>query len=256
MKNKHLIGFSLIIILLTGCTSASNKVKLIEEQNRNLTADLKTAHTQISALEKEKTDLISEIEVSKNVSVALKKEKGVRTKDLWSLRQDIRTFIKKQIVSLREFSKNQNFLDYLGGELIDREKIGGKNLTLIDVKNAMPSNGTMLGTRGFFTIPCSYHVLVLRQSGKGWFVVWESGTFMIEKAGLKQFEFKIPVSVNKGDIMGYVFENSVGVPYDLGTGNMMYTSEKLSMGNFILLSKLKDKSEKRAYSLGVLGIFE
>ncbi len=150
---------------------------------------------------------------------------------------------------------------YIASGVLFNKKTGEsfkKNMpyTAVLVKNAMPSNGTMLGTRGFFTIPCSYHVLVLRQGGKGWFVVWESAAFIIEKAGLKQFEFKVPVSVNKGDIMGYVFENSVGVPYDLGTGNMMYTSEKLSMGNFILLSKLKAKSDKRAYSLGVLGIFE
>jgi len=81
--------------------------------------------------------------------------------------------------SFREFSQKSDFLDYVGGERIDRKKSEGQNVTRVDMKNRIPAGGPLLGTWGYFTSPCAYSINTLRKVNDEWFVVWQAGLSML-----------------------------------------------------------------------------
>ncbi len=253
---KKALFYLLIIAFLTGCVATPEKMNMLQEQNRNLTANLQATKDRVAELEKEKAGLTATLEKQMNISKALGKEKAVRIEETGNLRQDIRTFLKAELSSFREFSQNSDFLDYIGGELIDREKSEGENVTLVDMKNSIPAGGPLLGTSGYFTAPCSYSINILRKVNDEWFVVWQAGPFEVAGTQLQKFDFGVPVSVEKGDVLAYTFRGPVGVPYDSGTGDTLYITGDLKTGSKILASKLQGKLDKRSYSIGVVGILE
>ena len=172
------------------------------------------------------------------------------------MRQNIRSFLKSQMSFFRDFSQNSDFLDYIGGELIERKEMEGNDLALVDLKNRIFSGGTLLGTWGYFSSPCRYLVNILRKANGEWFVVWQDGPFNVSSTKKQTFNFRIPVSVEKGDVVAYAFQGPVGVSYDNGTGETLYTEEKLKLESSLASSELRGESDKRSYSIGVVGIFE
>ncbi|MBW2598991.1 MAG: hypothetical protein JRC60_02595 [Deltaproteobacteria bacterium] len=253
---KKATFYFLITLFLTGCVTTPEKMKMLDEQNRNLTANLQTAKNRVVELENEKTELISTLKKQTNISNTLEKEKDVGIEETGNLRQNIRAFLKTQMFSFREFSQKSDFLDYVGGGLIDRKKSEGQNVTLVDMKNRIPDGGPLLGTWGYFTSPCAYSINILRKVNDEWFVVWQAGPFNAAGTKLQRFDFSVPVSSEKGDVIAYTFMGPVGVPYSRGTGEMLYVTGELKIGSKVLASKLSGKSDQRSYSIGVVGILK
>ena len=253
---KKAVLYFLLVLLLAGCSTASKKVALLEQQNLSLSTDLQATRDTVARLEKENAGLSTELEKQVSITETLGKEKAVRIKESGTLRQDTRTFLKAQISALREFSQKSDFLDYIGGELINREKSEEQGLTLVDMKNNIHSSGSLLGTWGYFTSPCSYVVNILRKANDEWLVVWQAGPFTVEGTGIQRFGFDIPVSVEQGDMVAYTFQGAVGVPHSSGTGDTLYTDKRFKVGGKVPAPDLYGKSEKRTYSIGVVGILQ
>ncbi len=253
---KQIIGYGLILLVLTGCVGTPEKMKMLEEQNLALTTDLTATKGRVADLEKDKANLEARVDDLTKIAAALEKEKGVREEEAGKLRQDVRSFLKDQISTLRTFSKNQSFLDYVGGELMTRLEQEGENLTLIDLNHRIPSGGSLIGTWGYFTAPCSYQVFVMRKVEEGWFAVWQAGPFQVTQPGLNKMEFQVPFSVAEGDTVAYAFEGPVAVPYNRGTGETLYTEEKVTMGGRFMIADLDGKDDRRTYSIGVVGLLE
>jgi hypothetical protein len=255
MKTKTIYSF-LIFLLLTGCASSPERIKSLEAQAKNLSASLEETKNRVAVLEKEKAELGVLLQQQQDVAQALGKEKEAHISQAGDLRQNMRAFLNSQITSLRDFSQRVEFLDYVGGELIRRQYLEGKDLTLIDLKNKIPSGGSLFGAWGHFKSPCTYFVSVLRKVNEQWFVVWQTDPFDVLSTNLQKFDFRVPVSVEKGDVIAYTFRGIVGVTYDRGTGETLYVGEELKTGRTIGTSEFKGESDKRAYSLGVVGMFE
>jgi len=253
---KQIIGYGLMLLLLTGCVGTPEKMKMLEEQNLALMNTLTVSEARVASLQKDKANLEARVDDLTKISAALEKEKCVREEEAGKLRQDVRSFLKDQISTLRDFSKNQSFLDYVGGELMMRLEQKGENLTLVDLDHRITSGGSLIGTWGYFTAPCTYRILVLRKVEEGWFAVWEAGPFQVIKPGLNKLEFQVPVSVDAGDAVAYAFEGPVAVPYDKGTGETLFTKAKVTMGGRFMIADLDGKDDRRTYSIGVVGLLE
>ncbi|MEZ4599568.1 MAG: hypothetical protein R2940_07245 [Syntrophotaleaceae bacterium] len=252
---KKTCGVVLSVLMLSGCVTTSERIKALEHSNTLLSQDLSTAKDNIARLNMDKNRLSEELDECRRVSRALEKEKDVRTKEAGDIRQEIRDFMKKQILALRDFTKREELLDYIGGELLQRPEISDEGLTLVDLKNPMPGPGSLVGLRGLFTSPCKVKLVILRPLNDSSFVVWESPIFQIADPGAKAFDFDSDVAVEKGDLVGYAFEGPVGVPYDRGTGKTLFSSRKLVLGDRINPESLNGVGQNRAYSVGVVGMF-
>ena len=252
---KKMIGFCVVLFLTGGCATVPEKVKVLEAQTADLSLRLKESNAHLVTLEKENLELKAALQQQLNIAKALGKEKAVHLSTIGDLRQNIRTLLAAQMGFLREFSQKAELHDYVGGELIIRQYLEGNGLTLLDLKNTIPSGGSIFGTWGYFTSPCSYVVSILRKVNEKWFVVWQSDTVEVVKTNLQTFDFLAPVSVEKGDVMAYTFRGIVGVTFDRGTGETLYAEKALRTGGAVERSDFKGGGDKRTYSLGVVGIF-
>ena len=206
---KKVIFTLLILLILTACKSSiPEKIQLLEQQNKDLNVSLQTTQNYVTELEKQNTDLAASLDVQNNISNALGKEKEAHVKKSLNLQQNIRSFLKSQMSIFREFSQNSDLLDYIGGELIERKKLEDKDLALVDLRNRIPSGGTLLGTCGYFSSPCRYLINILRKANDEWFVVWQAGPFDVSGTQKQTFDFRVPVSVEKGDVVAYAFQGS------------------------------------------------
>lgn len=257
MKTKMTgMGLVVFVFLLTGCATSPERTRTLEAQSRELSRRLQIAEDRVATLEKANVELSELLQRQRDVAKTLGKEKAVHMTQVGDLRSDTRRFLSSQISFLREFSQKTELLDYVGGELISRQHLDGKNQTLVDLENRIPSGGSVFGSWGHFAGSCTYLVSILRKVDEKWFAVWQSEPCNVVNTGLQKFDFRVPVSVEKGDIIAYTFRGAVGVTHDRGTGATVYVNDELKTGSSVKRSHLRGESDKRAYSIGVVGIFE
>ncbi|MBN1829526.1 MAG: hypothetical protein JW884_10340 [Deltaproteobacteria bacterium] len=253
---KKILVMACALSLSTGCVAVDQQMKVLEEEKQQLSVNLTTAQDRINDLTKEQERLRERLKELESLSTALEKEKTVRTDEAGALRQDVRGFLKGQMRELKNFSAKSDFLDYIGGELIERTEKSGAGMLLIDMARLFPSQGSLLAVKGFFTGACNINVVLLRPFEDQWLVVWKSDLIAVEQQGLQKVDFPVPVSCNKGDVVGYLFPAETAVPYDKGTGGMVWFESNIEVGTKIRVTDLKGLQERRAYSMGVLGLFE
>ncbi len=246
----------LFFAVLAGCASVPEKMSALEAQTKELSTRLQAAQDRVTMLEKTNRDLTELLQRQRDITKTLGKEKAVHVTQVGDLRQNTREFVSSQIAFLREFSQKTELMDYVGGELISRQYLEGKDLTLVDLMNPIPSAGSVFGSWGHFAASCNYIASVLRKVDEKWFVVWQADPCNVVDTGFQKFNFRVPVSVEKGDVIAYTFRGVVGVTYDRGTGETVYVNDELRTGKSIKRSDLKGESDNRAYSIGVVGIFE
>ena len=254
MNKNRLLLLSLLFCLL-GCASVPEKVRMLETRTRDLSTRLETAENRVAVLEKANVELTELLQRQRDISRTLDKEKAVHVSEVGDLRQNTREFLSSQIAFLREFSQKTELMDYVGGELISRQYLEGKDVTLVDLKNTIPAGGSLFGTWGHFAGSCTYLVNVLRKVDDKWFVVWQSEPLTVVSTEIQKSDFRVPVSVEKGDVIAYTFRGVVGVKYDRGTGETVYVADDLKTGGSVRRSDFKGEADQRSYSIGVVGIF-
>lgn len=243
----------LSVITLSACQSTP-QVQLLKAQNENLQSELTDAKQRISELEIEGSRKQTDIDELNRVLGVLDTEKSSRVRESSVLRGQVRKFVQDQIDSLKKFLVLGDLLDYVGGELVEREFVDDKSLMLVDLAHPIPRNGTLTGVGAFMNNATPFQVKVLRPVGNDLVVIWESVLITVTEAGKIRAEFPVSVGLEKGDFIGYYFPNGVGVSFDEGTGDTRYLSRNLKLGGNIKESSLSGAAKKRAYSIGVFGL--
>lgn len=242
--------------VLSGCSGSGDRLLRLQEENRQLQGHLAQARQNIETLTEEKAVLNDKVADLTRVSGTLQREKRARVEEADQLRKSMRDFVQIQMDALREFSLRQDFYDYLGAELVNRQHSGDENLTLVDNRNRLSGDGTLLAVRGYFIVPCRLRLLVLRPGDAWCEVVQVSAPLEIAEPGLKQIDLAVPMTVREGDILGFAFAGPVGVPYDEKTGGTLLFSDPLKAGSRLQIPHDKGAPKRRAYSIGGVGLFQ
>ncbi len=243
------------ILVLSGCQAPLNTHEL-EIRNQSLHQQLNLAQNKIQTLESKSQQLQNALNESNRVRKIIGKEKSSRFNESTLLRSQVRRFLQEQIDVYKSFLVNNNLLDYVGGELVERKQYDNRSLMLVDLKNKIPHPGVLTGVGAWFIKPTHMIVKVLRKIDDKLVVVWESRNLNISKTGRIKTRFQVTVGVEKGDVLGYYFPKAAAVAFDKGTGDTRYLSRNLRPGSSISPSSLEGEDQQRAYSLGVYGLLQ
>lgn len=253
---RHILIVFMLASLLGGCAGSGDRLRRLQEENQHLQENLTLAHQNINTLTVEKAALNDKVADLVRVSGTLQREKRARVEEADQLRKSMRSFAQEQMETLREFSLRQDFFDYIGAELVNRQHSGDENITLVDSGNRLPGNGTLLAIRGYFIVPCRLRLLVLRPKEEQWEVVQVSAPLEVAAAGLNQIDLEVPMAVQSGDILGFTFAGPVGIPYDEKTGHTLLFSDPLRAGSQLHIPDTRGTPNRRAYSIGGVGLFQ
>jgi len=243
----------LVALTLYGCAAPTEEILNLRTENSRLESALKKAQGDIQGLENDKSKLTDRVSQLSRISGTLKREKAVRVEETSLLRQNVHGFVRSQLAALRDFSKNENLLDYSGSELIERSSSLGKSLALIDTQYKISAGGILYGIRGIFNLPAKIVFAVLRPIKGQWVVVWVTKKLDIKEQGLQQIDFPVPVTVQSEDLVGYFFPDKIPVACDQGTGGVIILKKPFEVGQKIDQGPL-DKDQGWACSIGVIGV--
>ncbi len=245
----------LAALLLAACQTPPDTREL-ESRNQSLRQQLDIAQGRVRKLEAERLQLQRALDESNRVLEIIRKEKSSRFTESTLLRSQVRRFVQNQIDVYKSFLVDNNLLDYVGGERVERRQYDDQPIMLVDLKNTVPRPGVLTGVGGYFIKPTRLVVKVLRKLDDKLVVVWESRQLAITRAGLARARFHVSVGVEQGDVLGYYFPEAAWAAYDKGTGDTRYLRRDLHPGSTIEADALKGGEEQRAYSLGVYGLLK
>lgn len=261
MNIKKKLFLILLFVNVASC-STNATIKKLKSENDALQQEISSYQQsvtsyqgKVAALEMELKDSHLKIQELDAFSSDLSKEKESRAEESSNLRAEVRQFIRQEMDDFRDFFKDSDIADYVGGELIDRPNTTGSNLTIIDFNHSFPNNGRLLGATIRAFQPTVFSVLIFRKVEDSLIVLWKSEPFKVENRGNSKVGFKLDVTVEKGDLLGFSFPENVGVSYTNKTGDTGILEGQLEPGKLIELSDIEDRSEKRSYSAGVYGFF-
>jgi len=160
----------------------------------------------------------------------------------------------------RNFLTDIALEDFIGNELIARDKSGDEQIIIIDVANPVPSGGHINGIGGFFSASGDIIIKLLRPVGKDYIVTYNKKLQVtIDNPDKKFVDFDKPIISKKGDIMAYYFPGPVIVPYNSDHGVNTYSkmrSDKYKNGDRVPADDIFDADQiKRKYSLSYYGVF-
>ncbi len=256
MKSAVIVKRALALVIplgLTACLTQPN-VKELRDENSQLQRQLDQASDEITDMRVREERLLTELSERNRVIDVLSTEKSSRVRESSQLRSLVRDFVEAQIDSYRDFLLQSDLLDYVGGELVSRSHRGEESRTLVDLANPIPRSGTLTGMAGYFESSAQLVVKVLRPVQDELVVVWESKPISTEQSGVVRLSFPVSVGVDEGDIIAYQFDGAVPISYDRGTGNTRFQREGLTLGSMVEPDDLAGAEERRAYSIGVLGL--
>lgn len=239
-------------LVLAGCQVAPD-VQQLQDQNTSLQNQLTEANKQNDTLTAEQTLLKQENTELNRVITVLGQEKSSRVEESTGLRGDVRLFVQLQIDNLKQFLLKSNLVDYIGGELVERQQRDAEPVLLVDRGHRVPRHGTLTGVSAFFTGPGIMTVKVLRPVGEDLVVVWESEPITVRELGSQRLAFNVSISVEREDVLAYYLEPGM-VGFDTGTGEMGYRDEDIHVGGVIGVNSLRGDGEKRSYAIGVHGL--
>ena len=231
-------------------------VKTLEDKNRDLESQLLAVDRELDRLRLDNRLLKAELSEQKRLSEILDLEKSSRKQASHDLKMLIRQYMQRELDQLKDFLLQTDILDYVGSEQIARTEFDAAPAALVDLANPVPRRGTLTGFSAVLAAPTKVSVAVLRPLNGRYVVVWKSQEFEVNETGAIRLSFPVSIGVEQGDVLAYEFSESVEVSFDRGTGDTRLFSKRFSLGDFISLADLKQKKEKRAYSLGVFAILE
>lgn len=244
----------LISTLVLGACQTQPQMKQMQDQNRQLSADLERANNSIAQLQQQETALRQQLAENARVMEVLGTEKTVRVQESSELRSQVRRFVQHQIDSYKDFLVQGGLLDYVGGELVERTNIEEKSLFLVDLANPIPNSGTLTGVGAHFVRPGYFSVKVLRKIDQNLVVIWDSKPLQVTQPGINRLNFPVSVGVEAGDVIGYYLADGVAISFDEGTGDSRFQTSELTLGATVRISQLAGAERRRAYSLGVYGL--
>lgn len=244
------------VIVCGGCVTVPPDMQELQSRNRALVKQVSEREAALKKLKDEKSHLQREVSYYTERCVVLEKEKQARIEASGDLRQGVREFTDGVMQSLRSYYQKTEIVDYVGGEVFRRSEVGTeKNVLLIDLKNVIASDGTLIGGTAYLTAPARLVFCLLRRvEGKDQLqVVRMSDPLASQEPGRKSWTFQVPLAVEKGDIIGAYFPENVAVPYDdVDTGSVVLVPGPIQMTSTVRL-KAPTGRNNRAYSFGMVG---
>ncbi len=229
-----------LVLVIGGCAPS---LQNLQKEN----TDLKQ---RLSQAEQQNADLQGRLDQCTELSSVLSREKHAREQNISSLRAKTRAFLKEEFDLLNGFSKNEELMDYLGGELVERGKKDGAGLTIVN-RDPLPSDAVIYMVKGLFEPGTTLVPKLFRATDKGVFCVWQGKPLQATAAGLNRLEFEIPLNAMEGDLLGIYFPKAVTVPYDEKTGRFAVYSGEIKIGGTLPSTP---KSSGRNYSMGMSGL--
>lgn len=256
MRYCRFLWVGVALLAAFGCVPSNKQLKMCIEKNHSLEGKLAEADAEIAALRNTNALLQKKLAYQLEVTDSSQKQNSALLEEYQGVKRIVRKSIQQQFNALSSLMEQEDLLDIVGYELLARKHMAGHNICLIDMAKPIGANGTLLGSWGYFAGPCTYRVQIIRPVGTNHLVIWESPPLTTNAEGLHKFAFEAPVRALKGDLIGYRFEGPVNVPYDLGIGSFGYLSSAPSVGSMVNLDRITAESDKRAYSLRVVGLLE
>lgn len=253
----HKLSLLILCSLLAACQTPQN-LQQLQQKNQQLETELTSARSAIQRLESSEASLQAEVQELNRIMGVLGTEKSSRMQESSQLRGLMREFVQDQIDLLKEFLVKGDLLDYVGGELVSRTGTDQpeQDKVLVDLANPMPAEGVLTSVGGFFTMPGSFRVKVMRPVEGNLFVVWESKPLNVAAAGKTRINFPVNVGVEKGDLLAFYFPHQVIAALDTGTGDTRTYDGDVALGKSLAIRSLDNGKQKRAYSLGVYGLLK
>lgn len=240
--------------VLAGCQLPAT-LKPLQDENEALKGQLSEARQEIDQLTTQTRLLKNEVTELNRVTGVLSTERNARVEESSSLRGQVRRYMQQQIDALKEFLLQENLLDYVGGELVERSGSGGATARLlVDLAHPVPAAGSVTGVGGYFSKPTPFRVKVLRPVDKRLMVIWESPEIHPQATGVQRLTLPVAVGVEQGDLLAFFFPGEVGVTFDTGTGDVRHLNADLALGGATSPGTLLGSGEKRAYSIGVYAL--
>lgn len=250
---RSVISAIVCTTLLVGCGSTNNKSAL-RDVATNLEGQLKQAQERNNVLVDENRVLKMKVDKLTGVVSALDTEKNSRIKESSILRNQVRKFVQNEISGFKNFLVEGGLLDYIGGELVQRNNVEDSPMTIVDLNNRINSAGVLTSLGSYVVKPSTVKVKVLRYIQSKLVVVWESNPIKMNLVGPNRHQFANSVNVEKGDVIAYEFSKNVGVGFSEGTADSRYSKNPLALGDSIHVNNLLGAKSKRAYSIGVYGL--
>ncbi len=239
---RKLCVFVSVTVLLLGCAP---EVQVLQKQIQDLEATV--------AKQKSENDKCQqELNNCNTLADTLFSEKRSKGKDMTLLKAKTRIFIQGEYDTLNRFSKNDELMDYMGGELITRKEKGNSDVTVLNL-NHFPTDSVIYELKGVFDAQTVLVPQLFRKKGDKIVCIWQGPLIEIVSPGTIAYEFKTPLNVIQGDFFGFYFPKRVEVPYDTRTGKYSLFSGKVELGENIPRSY---KDQNRNYSIGVVGFLE
>jgi hypothetical protein len=237
-----------------GACQLQPDMQQLQDRNNRLDKELAMAQDEIVRLQDREASLSADLQELQRVAGIMEGEKSERVRESLELRGQVRRFVQQQIDALRGFLVQNELLDYVGGELVDRAGVDDSPLFIVDLANAVPRSGTLTGVAINAIRPAGFRVKVLRPAGDNLVVIWQSTILYVEQAGISRVNFPVTVGVEEGDVIAYYFAEGVAVSYDEGTGDARFQKADVAPGAILRTSSLQGEKQRRAYSVGVYGL--
>ncbi len=242
MRFRILVLMFAMSFLTFGCAADNNTLK---KENSLL-------KTQLNETRAENTRLGDNLDKCSKISDTLSKEKTSKDASMSSLRAKTRVFLRNEYDVLNRFSKNDELMDYIGGEQIERKGLKGSNQTLVDMR-PLSANAVIYVIKGDFMSQTKIIPKLFRETDSGLICVWEGTLLIVESVGLTSLELSTPLNAMKGDFIGLYFPDDVTVPFDDETGSFSVYSRNIKMGSPLPTTPI---FMKRSYSIGVSGLLD
>ncbi len=258
LKSTAVVSF-LFAALVSGCATTDQQTLQLQTENQGLKRDVEEKSAQIKSLVDQNANLEADLEYCNKRSGVLEKEKVSRIDEANAIRKGVREFTDQVMGSMQTYFQRAEIVDYVGSELFARASVDNlKNILLVDLKNPIKVNGTVIGGRAYVTAPTRVQFCLIRpDDAKGKFtVVSLTPPSTATDAGLQSWTFDVPMSAKEGDLIGLYLPEDSNVPYDdADTGRAVAVPGPVKVNGAVALSAGGDKN-KRAYSFGVVGYFD
>lgn len=240
--------------LLSGCKSTDPK---LASENNRLRQQVDQQIQRIHELTEGKALLAQQNEDLRRKNGVLQSEKGDVVGDLSTLRSQVRRSVVEQISDLKGFLSKSELLDYIGAEIIPRNNIEARSITLIDAEHPIPYSGSINALGAYVVKPTKVKLQILRPTDNNTYIsVWDSPLISLDIIGENTVNFSASIGIKKGDVIAYYFPENVGVGYDSGIGSMLHTSKPIDNSGDIRVNKLKPFKNGRNYAIGVYALLD
>lgn len=181
-------------------------------------------------------------------------EKGYRDESLRKVRDVTRNHVRNQFDALNALARNEDLLDFVGGELIARTKDDDSKKRTLLYSVPMAGNATIYKFKSLPLRNTSLALGVYKKIEDGYLCVMSSDPFMVEATnGIVTVELETPLYMQAGDYFGFTFSEAVALPYDDQTGKYVLFGKPTQLGDRITKGP---EAESRNYSIGIYGIVE